>query len=124
VVGAEAVRQDWARAKGIDAAAVADELPPSPGDPRVSRPVWAAPGARSVVFSWIEGGGHGWPGGPQYLPRSTHRAGRQAPRRHDPDTRPGMKLARLSGTPAARPTERPAKRPLAASRGAPATRAR
>jgi polyhydroxybutyrate depolymerase len=34
----------------------------------VSLLTWAAPGCPPVALYRIEGGGHGWPGGPQYVP--------------------------------------------------------
>jgi len=34
----------------------------------VTRLTWSAPGCLPVVLYRIEGGGHGWPGGPQFLP--------------------------------------------------------
>jgi len=43
-------------------------LPGQDGDPPVVRLTWPAPGCSPVVLYRIEGGGHGWPGGPQYLP--------------------------------------------------------
>jgi Bacterial regulatory proteins, luxR family/Tetratricopeptide repeat len=47
-------------------------LPGAAGDPPTVRLTWSAPGGAHfrppVVLYRIEGGGHGWPGGPQYLP--------------------------------------------------------
>jgi len=34
----------------------------------VTRLTWSAPGCPPVTLYRMEGGGHGWPGGPQYLP--------------------------------------------------------
>ena len=34
----------------------------------MTRLAWSAPGCAPVVLYRIEGGGHGWPGGPQFLP--------------------------------------------------------
>ena len=34
----------------------------------VTRTTWSAPGCRPVVLYRVDGGGHGWPGGPQFLP--------------------------------------------------------
>lgn len=71
VAGAEAVAADWASGNGLTAAPVVEELPRSPNGPRclpVTRTTWSAPGCRPVVLYRIEGGGHGWPGGPQFLP--------------------------------------------------------
>jgi polyhydroxybutyrate depolymerase len=44
------------------------QLPVAAGDPPVTRLTWSAPGGPPVVLYRIEGGGHGWPGGPQFLP--------------------------------------------------------
>jgi len=68
VVGAETVARDWATANGISGEPVADPLPAAPPDPPVTRLTWSGPDGPPVVIYRIEGGGHGWPGGPQYLP--------------------------------------------------------
>jgi polyhydroxybutyrate depolymerase len=65
-VGAEALAQEWADANGIPAtpaatAVLGTELP-------VRRLSWTAPARLPVVLYRIEGGAHGWPGAPQYLP--------------------------------------------------------
>jgi poly(3-hydroxybutyrate) depolymerase len=39
-----------------------------PGDPAVTTRTWTAPGCHPVALYRIDGGGHGWPGGPQFLP--------------------------------------------------------
>ena len=64
----ETVARDWAAGNGIGGEPVAEQLPQAPGDPPVTRLTWSAPGCPPVVLYRIEGGGHGWPGGPQYLP--------------------------------------------------------
>jgi polyhydroxybutyrate depolymerase len=90
VTGAEDLVADWAVANGITstvstgygtdgygttsyghpAEPVVEELPmPSPDDPPVIRKTWSRPGCHPVTLYRIEGGGHGWPGGPQFLPR-------------------------------------------------------
>jgi polyhydroxybutyrate depolymerase len=69
VVGAEAVAGDWAAANGIEVPPSAESLPVSVGDPAVTRLTWSAPSRPSAILYRIEGGGHAWPGGPQYLPR-------------------------------------------------------
>ena len=56
------------RGQGIGGEPVAEQLPQAPGDPPVTRLTWSAPGCPPVVLYRIEGGGHGWPDGPQYLP--------------------------------------------------------
>jgi polyhydroxybutyrate depolymerase len=68
VVGAEALMINWAGANGISAAPAIQELDIPPGDLPVTRKTWSTPGARSVTLYRVNGGGHGWPGGPQYLP--------------------------------------------------------
>jgi polyhydroxybutyrate depolymerase len=66
--GADAVAADWAAGNGIEQDPVTEELPTSPRDLRVTRRTWAAEGCRSVVLYRVNGGGHGWPGGPQFMP--------------------------------------------------------
>jgi polyhydroxybutyrate depolymerase len=74
VTGAEDLVADWARANwitgnGHPVEPVITELPmPSPDDPPVTRKTWSKPGCHPVSLYRIEGGGHGWPGGPQFLP--------------------------------------------------------
>ena len=68
VVPAETVARDWAAANGIIGEPVAVRLPGQDGDPPAVRLTWSAPGCPPVVLYRIEGGGHGWPGGPQFLP--------------------------------------------------------
>jgi polyhydroxybutyrate depolymerase len=64
----ETVARDWAAGNAIGGDPVRERLPQAPGDPPVTRLTWSAPGYPPVVVYRIEGGGHGWPGGPQYLP--------------------------------------------------------
>lgn len=45
-----------------------EQLSSPPGELRVVRSSWVAPGCQPVILYRIEGGGHTWPGGPQYLP--------------------------------------------------------
>jgi polyhydroxybutyrate depolymerase len=68
VAGAEAVAADWAAGNGIELDPVTEELPASPGDLAVTRTTWAAAGCRPVMLYRVDGGGHGWPGGPQFMP--------------------------------------------------------
>ena len=65
---AEAVARDWAAGNGITGEPAVEHLPEVAGDPPVTRLTWSAPGCLPVVLYRIEGGGHGWPGGPQFLP--------------------------------------------------------
>ncbi len=64
----EAVARDWAAGNGITGDPAVERLPEVPGDPPVTRLTWSAPGCPPVVLYRIEGGGHGWPGGPQFMP--------------------------------------------------------
>ena len=68
VAPAEAVARDWAVGNGITGDPTVEHLPGVPGDPPVTRLTWSAPGCLPVVLYRIEGGGHGWPGGPQFMP--------------------------------------------------------
>ena len=53
---------------GHDARPTVERLAsPGPGL-AVARLTWQGPGGPPVVLHRIEGGGHTWPGGPQYLP--------------------------------------------------------
>jgi polyhydroxybutyrate depolymerase len=67
-VGAEAAAAEWAAANGITTEPTVDEIPMPTGDLAVTRLVWRADGCRSVTLFRVEGGGHTWPGGAQYLP--------------------------------------------------------
>lgn len=68
VAGAEDVAADWSAANGITARPLITELPAMPDGLAVTRKTWSAPGCRSVALYRIDGGGNGWPGGPQFLP--------------------------------------------------------
>jgi polyhydroxybutyrate depolymerase len=68
VAAVETVARDWAAGNGIGGDPVAERLASAPGDPPGTRLTWSAPGCPPVVLYRIEGGGHGWPGGPQFLP--------------------------------------------------------
>jgi polyhydroxybutyrate depolymerase len=83
VAGAEEVVADWAAANGITGTGIngsgitatgsiampsIEELPMAPGDLPVTRKAWTRPGCRPVTLYRIDGGGHGWPGGPQFMP--------------------------------------------------------
>lgn len=67
VVGAEAYVSDWLRRDGLaDATLATLDLPP---DTTVTS--WSGPDGVAVVdFYRIDGGGHTWPGGRQYLPKA------------------------------------------------------
>lgn len=64
-VAAETVAADWAAVNGCPAEPLI-EAGLGPGADRLS---WTAPGRPPVVLYRVVGGGHGWPGGPQYAPR-------------------------------------------------------
>jgi polyhydroxybutyrate depolymerase len=68
VAGAEQTCADWAAANGITGRPSVAELPAVAGDLTVTRKTWSAPGCRPVSLYRIDDGGHGWPGGPQFLP--------------------------------------------------------
>jgi polyhydroxybutyrate depolymerase len=68
VAGAEAVAADWAAGNGITSRPSIEELPTVVDDLPVTRKTWAGPGRHPVTLYRIDGGGHGWPGGPQFLP--------------------------------------------------------
>jgi polyhydroxybutyrate depolymerase len=95
VAGAEAVVADWATANGITASGITasgiarpgggtrggaitstgaiarpsiEELPLAAGDLPVTRKTWKKPGCHPATLYRIDGGGHGWPGGPQFMP--------------------------------------------------------
>ena len=65
---AGAMTSDWATANGLGPTPVVETFPAAPGDVGYTRFTWQAPGRRPVVHYRIDGGGHTWPGGPQYLP--------------------------------------------------------
>ena len=64
----ETVARDWAAGNGITGEPDSVLLPGQGGDPPAVRLTWSAPGCPPVVLYRIEGGGHGWPGGPRKLP--------------------------------------------------------
>jgi polyhydroxybutyrate depolymerase len=66
--GAETVAADWAAANGVAGPAVAEQLARPTGDLPVTRISWRSVGRAPVVLYRVEGGGHTWPGGGQYLP--------------------------------------------------------
>lgn len=68
VLGAETLMVDWAAANGITTRPAIEELRTPLGDLPVTRKSWTKPGAHPVTLYRIHGGGHGWPGGPQFLP--------------------------------------------------------
>jgi polyhydroxybutyrate depolymerase len=69
-VAMERVATDWVEANGLPPSPVSQPVAVAPGDPAVTRLLWQAPDRPSVVLYRIDGGGHTWPGGGQYLPSS------------------------------------------------------
>jgi polyhydroxybutyrate depolymerase len=70
VVGAEETARLWAQADGCRSDAARDAPTATVGGCRTVRERWTGgPNETEVVLDTIEGGGHTWPGGPQYLPR-------------------------------------------------------
>ncbi len=67
-MGAEALAADWARIAGCDPRPLLERLSQPAGDLGVVRLTWMGPAGVPIVLHRIEGGGHTWPGGPQYLP--------------------------------------------------------
>lgn len=66
-VAVESVAADWVVADGLGGVAPASVPVAGAGLP-VTHVRWSAPGHRSVDLWRIDGGGHTWPGGTQYLP--------------------------------------------------------
>jgi len=67
-VAAEVVAADWAAANGCPSEPSVEPAPGAPGGLPVELLRWTAPGQPPVELYRIAGGGHGWPGGPQYAP--------------------------------------------------------
>jgi polyhydroxybutyrate depolymerase len=67
-VAAEDAAADWAAANGIASAPIVEPVPTPPGDLPVTRMTWQAPSRPAVTLYRIDGGGHTWPDGAQYLP--------------------------------------------------------
>ena len=83
---------DWAVSNGITGHPAIADLHAA-GRPRADPVDLVQAGCRPVTLYRIEGGGHGWPGGPQFLPaRSRHSAGRDGPPAGH--GRPGDRLGR------------------------------
>ncbi len=66
--GAEQVAADWAALAGGGPSPTVERLAAPGADLGVVRLEWRGPTRVPVVLHRIEGGGHTWPGGPQYLP--------------------------------------------------------
>lgn len=69
-VAVEALIAEWVKARGCVAAPSVEVLAPTAENLAVNRLRWApgAAGDPAVTLYRIEGGGHGWPSGRQYLP--------------------------------------------------------
>ncbi len=68
MAGAETVAAEWAAGNGINSGPACEELAASPGGQPVIVKTWTGPACWPVTLYRIEGGGHGWPGGPQFMP--------------------------------------------------------
>jgi polyhydroxybutyrate depolymerase len=79
VTGAEELITDWAAANGIITTAgvtvtgsfarpAIQELPVPAGELPVTRIAWSRPGCHPATLYRVDGGGHGWPGGPPFMP--------------------------------------------------------
>lgn len=73
VAGAADVVADWAVGNGVTIARnirkpLVEELPAAPGELPVVKLTWTRPGCHPATLYRIDGGGHGWPGGPQFMP--------------------------------------------------------
>ena len=66
-VAPERVLRDWALANGGDGPPRVEPLAIAGAELAVERLVWPTL-VNPVQMYRIKGGGHGWPGGPQYLP--------------------------------------------------------
>lgn len=73
IVSTQKALELWRQADGCQVEPRVDELEDrDPGDGcRVTRSVWAGKNGTEVVYYEVRGGGHGWPGSSQYLPRRT-----------------------------------------------------
>jgi hypothetical protein len=78
VAGAEEVVADWATGNGIIDGWITttgiiprplvEEPTMPPGDLPVTKQTWTRPGCHPATLYRVDGGGHGWPGGPQFMP--------------------------------------------------------
>lgn len=70
IVGAEAIVEMWAKVNGCGKPAVETLPDQDPKDGcRIEKRTWSGgKGGTEVVLYKVEGGGHTWPGGSQYLP--------------------------------------------------------
>jgi polyhydroxybutyrate depolymerase len=67
-VAVETVASDWAAANGAPPDPLIEPIERPAGDLPVTLLRWEAPAGPPARLYRIEGGGHAWPGGPQYLP--------------------------------------------------------
>jgi len=68
VVAVDTLTADWAAANGCSAPPMSEAVKGEPGSLAVNRRTWTAGGRARVILYAVDGGGHGWPGGPQYMP--------------------------------------------------------
>jgi len=59
----------WLTVTGSMTRPAIEELPVVSGDLPVTRTSWTRPGCHPATLYRVDGGGHGWPGGPQFLPK-------------------------------------------------------
>jgi polyhydroxybutyrate depolymerase len=93
-VGVEIVAADWAAANGLPATPAVERLAVAGTDLPVTLVRWQRPGRPPVLLHRVEGGGHTWPGGAQYLPE------RLVGRRSTGLDATGILLATIGGRPA------------------------
>ncbi len=67
-VAAETLAGEWAAANGVETPPLVQPVPGRPGHVPSTLLSWTADGHLPVWLYRLNGGGHGWPGGPQYLP--------------------------------------------------------
>lgn len=69
-VGPEQLVAEWAAVNGCNPIPTVAAVENHPEDPPIRRMTWspATPEGAPIVYYRIDGGGHGWPSGKQYLP--------------------------------------------------------
>jgi polyhydroxybutyrate depolymerase len=68
-VGLETLAADWVDLNDCGPTIETSSITVESGDLPVEKVAWPCRDGRQVVLYRIVGGGHGWPGGPQYAPR-------------------------------------------------------
>lgn len=69
-IAPERLCAEWAEANGCRSLPSIEAIQMDPSDPPVRRLIWTpdTPEGAPLIYYRIDGGGHGWPGGKQYLP--------------------------------------------------------